>query len=69
MLYWIVLSCKTNSASCNANNSAYKVKRQYVKMSNNRYILPLTSDFRSIHYCGKMLYRHMFDMVDTAFSY
>ncbi len=29
----------------------------------------LTSKFWSIHYCGKRLYVHMFDMVDTAFSY
>ncbi len=28
-----------------------------------------TSHFRSIHNCSKRLYVHMFDVVDTAFSY
>ena len=37
-------------------------------MKHNRYFHS-TTNLRSIHYPGKRLYEHVFDMVDTAFSY
>ncbi len=37
-------------------------------IKHKRYFL-FTSSVWSIHYCGKRLYVHMFDMVDTAFRY
>ena len=37
-------------------------------ITHNRYF-HLISNFRLIHYYGKRLYEHMFDMVDTAFRY
>ncbi len=45
-----------------------QVKTQYVQISNIVYF-HLTCYFRSIHSHGKRLCGHMFDMVDTAFSY
>ena len=48
---------------------SYKVKRQYVQISKIRDTSVKTSNFRSIHSYGYRWYRHMFDIVDTPFSY
>ena len=43
---------------------------QYVQVSTNIIDVSIkTCNLRSVHSHGKRLYGHIFDMVDTAFSY
>ncbi len=59
------------SIEMGGNNTSAAPSKNAVSanIKHSRYPSIEQLNFWSIHYCDKRLYVHMFDMVDTAFSY
>ena len=68
---WMKISDHNNSINVNVTvtiyDSAVVSKNEvFANIKHSRYF-HWTYNFWSIHYCGKKLYVHVFDMVDNAF--